>query len=218
MVPTPGRYKLAAAKPGSHSSPSCAVTTTWEDFPPKPSSNARMNTRREKRRCHHAPAHRFQRRIMTVDQLRRGIEELGPGAYDELANISAMDRVHHQYPDRARRHFRRRTRPPHGRGRGPPRAAARAMTAHRPEHGCGAGGVSVGHIRTPYFLRGWEAVESAAGAFAIPRNRLWSRRSSQNAALSRPFRRLVARLRGRPADVLTADIFDHWLTRSRRTI
>lgn len=25
-----------------------------------------------------------QRRIMTVDELRRGIEELGPGAYDEL--------------------------------------------------------------------------------------------------------------------------------------
>ena len=26
-----------------------------------------------------------ERRIMTVDELRRGIEELGPGAYDELS-------------------------------------------------------------------------------------------------------------------------------------
>lgn len=26
-----------------------------------------------------------QRRVMTVDELRRGIEELGPGAYDELS-------------------------------------------------------------------------------------------------------------------------------------
>jgi hypothetical protein len=27
-----------------------------------------------------------ERRVMTVDELRRGIEELGPGAYDELSH------------------------------------------------------------------------------------------------------------------------------------
>lgn len=90
------------------------------------------------------------------------------------------------------------------------------MTAHRP-------GTRVrvraafppGHVRTPYFLRGREGVvESVAGVFPNPEELAYGRDGLPRTPLYRVrFRQadLWPDYAGRPADVLTADIFDHWL-------
>ena len=135
-----------------------------------------------------------ERRIMTVDELRRGIEELGPGAYDELSyyqrwmasigeNLLEKGVITVDELGRRMAEVEARWR---AAGLAAERAAVSARFAHRPAGPGAARILPPGHVRTPHYLRGQRGVvESIAGHFANPEELAYGRDGLPRRALYR---------------------------------
>ncbi len=154
-------------------------------------------------------------KLLTVDELRKNIEALGPEAYDQDELLRALGDLDHPDHDPARRDQHRGAR----RARWKRWSAVAVETRFRPgERVKVMKAYPLGHVRTPYYIRGRSGVvERICGAFpnpeelaqmrsGLPAQPLYRVRFSQS--------EVWPDYRGARADTIDVEIFQHWLDKA----